>query len=234
MLALFSRLLAEPRPDWPPRVRITGHVFYDGPEEARELSRRGRAFLEGGEPPIVFTLGTAAVAAPGSFFDESVAAARRLGRRALLLTGGAPSGGTALGGSDGGHTTSPGGDLLRSGYEPFSELLPRAAAVVHHGGIGSTAQALRAGVPQLVVPHAHDQPDNAWRVERLGVARTLRAGRYEAGRAAPLLAELLEGPVSERAREVGERVRSEGGAAEACDALEELLERPRPGPEETR
>ncbi len=66
-------------------------------------------------------------------------------------------------------------------YVPFSKVLPRAAALVHHGGIGTTAQALAAGVPQLVVPFAHDQPDNAARVRRLGVGDFLLPRRYRVG-----------------------------------------------------
>ncbi|PYR81272.1 MAG: glycosyltransferase [Acidobacteria bacterium] len=84
-LALFSRVLGEPQPDWPPNVRVTGFIFYNGPDG---LSPELEAFLDAGPPPIVFTLGTSAVAAAGRFYEESIAAVRRLGVRAVLLTGG--------------------------------------------------------------------------------------------------------------------------------------------------
>ena len=107
------------------------------------------------------------------FFAESVAACQRLGRRGLLLTRFAEQVPTDL------------PETIRHlEYVPFSRVLPRAAALVHHGGIGTTAQALAAGIPQLVMPLAHDQPDNAARLERLGVGRTIAPRRYRAARAA--------------------------------------------------
>jgi UDP:flavonoid glycosyltransferase YjiC (YdhE family) len=98
-------------------------------------------------------------------------------------------------------------------------------AVVHQGGIGTTAQAMRSGRPMLVVPYAHDQPDNAGRVTRLGIARTIARHRYTPARAAAELRELLDNPgYSKRASEAGERVRAEDGVGAACDALEALLQ----------
>ena len=222
-LALFSRLLAEPQPDWPSQVAVTGFVFHDrtsGPGPGADLL----AWLDAGEPPIVFTLGTSAGAtdrAASRFYAASVAAARRIGRRALLVTGADPTSRPPIGGDDAVRVV---------GAVPYSAIFPRAAAVVHQGGAGTTAQALAAGVPQLVVPFAHDQPDNAVRVERLGVARWIPAGRYDAGRAASLLGELLTGRRSAagespaaRAEVVGKAVRSEDGAGSACEAIERVL-----------
>ena len=109
-------------------------------------------------------------------------------------------------------------------YAPFAALFPRAAAVVHQGGVGTTGQAMRAGRPMLVMPFAHDQPDNAERVRRLGIARTIPRHRYGAAAAARELGTLLDDPgYSERAASVGERVRREDGVASACDALEALI-----------
>jgi len=131
---------------------------------------------------VVFTLGTSAVAAAGTFYEESAAAAARLGLRAVLLTGGFERNTPR-------HTVSP--DILIVDHAPHQLLLPRAAAIVHQGGIGTTGQALRAGRPMLVVPHSHDQPDNAFRVTNLGVARTVFPGAYRAPRVARDLGHLL-------------------------------------------
>jgi len=91
---------------------------------------------------------------------------------------------------------------------------------VHHGGIGTTGQALRAGKPMLVVPHAHDQPDNGFRVSRLGVARVLDARRYTTSRVIRHLRALLEEPsYRQRAADVGRQVSAERGTDVACDAL---------------
>src|SRR5207248_4849046 len=138
------------------------------------------------------------------------------GRRAVLVTGKSPHDRSA---------SLPEG-VAAFDYAPFSALFPRAAAVVHAGGIGTTGLAMRAGRPMLVVPHSHDQPDNAERVRRLGIARTLAPGRYTAPRVAAELRHLLGEPAySSRARQVGEAVRSEDGVGAACDALEELMSR---------
>ncbi|HEV3025850.1 MAG TPA: nucleotide disphospho-sugar-binding domain-containing protein, partial [Pirellulales bacterium] len=105
-----------------------------------------------------------------------------------------------------------------------SELFPRAAAIVHQGGIGTTAQAMRSGRPMLVMPYAHDQPDNADRVTRLGIARTISRQRYNPARAAAELKQLLDNPdYSQRASAIGSEVRHEDGVEAACDALEGLL-----------
>jgi UDP:flavonoid glycosyltransferase YjiC (YdhE family) len=216
VLALFSPVLGRPQPDWPARTRLTGFAFHDedgAPGLSEELAR----FLDAGPPPLVFTLGTSGVLDPGRFYQESAAAARLLGRRAVLLVGRAPA--------------APPPDPLPAGvaafdYAPFSALFPRAAAVVHQGGVGTTGQALRAGVPMLVVPFGHDQPDNADRVRRLGVARVLPRARYTAARAAAALRPLLDDArYRARAAAVGRRVSAEDGAATACAALERMLGR---------
>jgi UDP:flavonoid glycosyltransferase YjiC (YdhE family) len=206
-LGLFSRVLAEPQPDWPARMRTTGFVFYNGPAA---LTPELDAFLEAGTPPVVFTLGSSAVAAAGRFYHESAEAAARLGVRAVLLTGGFATNVPAR---------VPEGVLLVD-RAPHQLLFPRARAVVHQGGAGTTAQALRAGCPMLVVPHSHDQPDNAFRVSRLGVSRTLYPKRYTASRVASELRLLLEEPrYRERAAATAAVVCQEGGAEAAAEAI---------------
>lgn len=215
VLALFSRVLARPQPDWPPNVRVTGAIAYNGRAADDPLSPELEAFLAQGEPPVVFTLGTSAVGAAGGFYDESVEAVRKLGARAVLLVGRHPE-------------NRPGGPLpegvLLEPYAPHAALFPRASAIVHQGGAGTMHQALRSGRPTLVVPFAHDQPDNAHRVERLGVSRTLLPHRYSARRVERELRTLLEEPrYRDRARRVGEVVAGEDGVGSACDAIDEVL-----------
>jgi rhamnosyltransferase subunit B len=207
-LALFSRLLADPQPDWPPNVAVTGFSFYNHPGG---LSPELAAFLSSGPAPVVFTLGSSAVGAAGTFYEESVRAADMLGIRAVLLTGHFAENRPANMNS---------GNVFVTAEAPHADLLPRASVVVHQGGIGTTAQAIRAGRPMLVVPHAHDQPDNAFRVSRLGVSRTVYPGQYKAGRVARELRHLLGGRrYAERAAEAARQVRAEGGAEAAADAL---------------
>jgi len=212
-LALFSRVLASPQPDWPPNVVVTGSVFYNGPELLQPALEQ---FLDAGPPPVVFTLGSSAVAAAGRFYEESLEAVRRLRVRAVLLTGGfernLPRDATSA-------------DTFVVDRAPHQLLFPRAAAVVHPGGAGTLAQALRAGRPMLVVPHAHDQPDNAARAARLGVARTVRQQRYLAARVARELDKMLsDRRIHARAEEVGAIVRSEGGAVTAAAAIDAVAQ----------
>ncbi len=211
-LALFSRVLAEPQPDWPAGSSVPGFVFFN---RAVPMPVRLGEFLDRGDPPIVFTLGSSAVGAPGSFYQESVKAAATLGRRAVFLVGKYAPALTQAGVPDG---------MLVEALAPHDALMPRAAAIVHHGGVGTTGQALRSGRPMLVVPHAHDQPDNAARISRLGVGRSVDARRYTATSATTALRALLGQPAyGRRAAEVGKIVRGEQGATAACDAIDALI-----------
>jgi UDP:flavonoid glycosyltransferase YjiC (YdhE family) len=206
-LALFSPIFAAPQRDWPARTSTTGFVF--GPPDA-PLDPTLEAFLAAGEAPVVFTLGSSAVGAAGSFYEESAAAAVRIGRRAVLLVGRDPRNQSA-------RPLPPG--IIAVEYAPHAPLFRRAAAVVHHGGIGTTAEALRSGRPMLVVPHAHDQPDNASRAARLGVGRWIDARRFSAARAARELETLVTSRYAERAADVGRTIAAEDGVGRACDEI---------------
>jgi rhamnosyltransferase subunit B len=115
-------------------------------------------------------------------------------------------------------------DLNKGTEPPYSQIFPSACAIVHQGGIGTTAQALRAGRPTLIMPYSHDQPDNAARVERLGTLRTLPRKKYSASRIAKELSELLNNSqYAEKAAEISSLVQAENGVNLACDAIEQQL-----------
>ncbi len=211
-LALFSRHFATPQPDWPKPTSQSGFVFYDHQNTDTAPTPELKAFLDSGGPPIVFTLGSTAVHNPGEFYEASGRAALQLGRRAVLLIGENPPP----------ATTSP--DILALPYAPYSEIFPYAAAVVHQGGSGTTAQALRAGRPMLIVPYGWDQPDNGARVRRLGAGLTLARNKYSALAAAATLNRLLSNPeYSANASRLGELIRAEKSVVLACDAIEALF-----------
>ena len=206
-LSLFSRVLAEPQPDWPANTQTTGFVFYNGHDT---LPSGLESFLAAGAPPVVFTLGSSAVAAAGRFYHESAAAAEALGVRAVLLTGGFKEN----------LPTHLPPEIIVIDKAPHQLLFPRASAIVHQGGAGTMGQGLRSGHPMLVVPHAHDQPDNAFRLTALGVARTLYPARYTAARVVAELRPLINDPsYRDRAAAAADVVRSEGGAEAAADAI---------------
>jgi rhamnosyltransferase subunit B len=211
VLGLFSKLLAEKQPDWPQQAVVTGFPFYDGGKA--DLSPELREFLEAGPPPILFTLGTAVSADAGAFFEHSVAAVERLGRRAILAVKEPRN-----------RPVNLPPNIMAVDYAPFTQLFPRVAAIVHHGGIGTTGLAMRSGRPMLVVPHSWDQPDNADRVVRLGIARALWPRQYTPDRAAHELRTLLDTQsYSDRAAHVADAMRDEHGVATACDALEKTM-----------
>ena len=208
VLAMFSPRFGPPQPDWPPNVHVTGFPFLDASDE--RLDAELERFVSEGERPIVFTLGSSAVRVAGEFYSVAVQAVRRLNRRAVLVAG---SGAPAL------RAQLP-STMTAVEWASFPGLFSRAAAVVHQGGVGTTAQALRAGVPQLVMPFAHDQFDNAERVRRLGCGRILRRARLsETSLACGLEALLANEDITVTARTEGESVRAERGAAQAAEVL---------------
>jgi len=212
-LALFDPHLAQAQPDWPGEVRVCGAPLYDGTMPDGDIDSELERFLAEGEAPIVFALGSSAVWVAGDFWVNAVAAARRLRRRAILVTGpvileNLPS------------------EVRAFPYVPFSRVFPRAAAVVHQAGIGTLAQALRAGRPQLLVPVSFDQPDNARRAAALGLARVIPFKKVTAGLLASELEALLTRPeYAAAAREVAVALARIDGAARAADELIACLPR---------
>ena len=214
VLALFSRVLGVEQRDWPANTRITGFCFYDADGGNAELPSELAEFLAKGEPPVVFTLGSAAVLAAGKFYEHSARAAIEAGVRAVLLIG-----------TDARNRPPQAlpDSICVAEYAPYSALFHRASMVVHQGGVGTTAQCLRAGRPMLIMPYSHDQPDNARRMRRLKVARVIKRGDYTPLRVARKIQSVLEEPkFARRAQSVARRLANEDGVRTACDALEEL------------
>jgi rhamnosyltransferase subunit B len=209
--AWFSRVFAARQADWPGNVTVTGFPFYDKLSPGAGLSDRLAAFLAEGPAPVVFTLGSSAVRGAGSFYEESYEAIRRMGRRAVVLTGDEARN---LPRRDMGNA------VFVTEYAPYSALLPHAAATVHQGGVGTTAQALRAGRPMIVVPFSNDQPDNARRVERTGAGLVVARSQYRADRVVTALERLLSEPqYGTAAMRASIEMAGEDGVSAACDGL---------------
>lgn len=214
-VCLFPDWFAARQPDWPSPLMMTSFPLWDESTLAAPPATL-EEFLSAGDAPIVFAPGSANVHA-ADFFRAAVAACERLKRRGILLTRFADQLPTLL----------PAG-IQAFDYIPFSQVLPRAAALVHHGGIGTAAQGLRAGIPQLIMPLAHDQFDNAARLVRLGVADTLAPAQFNRKNVSSKLAPLLTSKdVAARCAEFRWRLDGVRSFDDACAAIERL-QQPQP------
>ncbi|HEY0007451.1 MAG TPA: nucleotide disphospho-sugar-binding domain-containing protein, partial [Tepidisphaeraceae bacterium] len=198
------------QPDYPPQVRLSGFPQYDESDHLG-IDPQLDAWLSAGEPPIAFTPGSAMIFGH-KFFESAVKACKKLGMRGVLLTRHAD------------HLPQNLPDTVRHvPFVPFGLLLPRCAAIVHHGGIGTTAQGLRAGIPQLFMPMSHDQPDNASICRKLGVADSISPMFFSGGRVARKLARLLNSKtVKEACDQLAIQAREDDGVTQVCFMLESL------------
>jgi rhamnosyltransferase subunit B len=214
LLAMWSPRFRGALTDDPPRMRICGFPLYDEPN-APPLAPDIDAFLREGEPPILFCLGSTAVHVPGNFYENAIEVTKSLGRRAILLAGPhAPKF----------DRSTPA--IRAIDYAPLHQLAPRCAVNVIHGGVGTTAQALRAGKPILVAPFAHDQFNNGVRVANLGCGDSIAARRLTAKRMRRALERLLgDSAIRENAARIGAAIRDERGAERAATEVLDLARR---------
>ena len=211
VLALFSKLLAQPQADWPASACVTGFPFF---REEAVLPTPVEQFLQQGEPPIVVALGSSVVLNAEAVYRCCQEVILRMGKRAIFV--GAV------------HTLSEPekarfthyDNLLLAPYLPYAALFHRSALVIHHGGIGTTMEALRAGKPALIIPHSFDQPDNALRVTRLGVGQFIYSTHLTKARLQRTLSLLLRKPsyaaLAQRAAKI---VNQENGAEAASNHI---------------
>jgi rhamnosyltransferase subunit B len=200
-----------PIPDGGPAFRHAGFVLFDD-ATGRHTPPELAAFLAAGPPPVVFSFGSA-MRNGRPYFDAAVASCRALNIRGVLL-------------GKSGEQIPPDlpPNVMHADYAPFSEVFPRAAVVVHHGGIGTSAQGMRAGVPQLVMPLAYDQADNAARMRRHGVADTLFPKRFTGPNLAKCLKRMLaDDAMRQAAMQVSERFRGADPLNRVCGLIEELV-----------
>jgi rhamnosyltransferase subunit B len=203
--ALFPRWLAAPQPDWPARVRQFGFPIVS---KARPLSDSLENFLKSGEPPLVWTHGSANFDI-GHFQFRALEISRELNLRCLLISLDAPA--------------AVSDNALHVAHARFEDLFPRCKAVVHHGGIGTTAKCIAAGVPQLIIPRSHDQPDNAQRIVKLGLGKALSYRHTNTARLAATLRQLLaSATISRRCREFQQRVLKTDTPSDVLDWAEQI------------
>ncbi|MCX5690455.1 MAG: glycosyltransferase, partial [Planctomycetota bacterium] len=194
-------------------ARICGFPYFDADPAQLGDERELEAFLASGSPPVVFTLGTAVVHVRPDFFGLAARAAAMAGCRAVLVTGS----------RDYVPTDLP-GNIATVPYARFSTLFERARVIVHHGGIGTTAQAMRAGKPTVIVPAAHDQFDNAARAVRLGVSRTVKLQQLRPDSLNAAIREVADDQAAAlRVQTLAQALRAERGACTALDSIEQFI-----------
>lgn len=209
VIAFFPAWFATPQPDWPANTHTVGFPLWDAGDATPSFL--ADEFLAAGAPPVIFTPGSAG-STMQQFFRESVGAVNRMGLRAMLVTN---------------YPQQVPKHLPRNvkvfGYLPFSQVLPRAALLVYHGGVGTLAQGVKAGVPHLVVPHGYDQFDNGWRVEQLGLGRSIPERRYRERRVMSAIQSILGNKDATATRqEFASRIHSADAVARACALIEDL------------
>jgi len=207
-LQLYSEHFAPAPPDWSAEKRIAGFCYYDPP--GAKLAAEIDEFLARGEPPVLFTLGSTAVQNPGVFYQSAVEALETLGLRGVLLIG-----------PEQNRPASLPNSILALPYAPYGLLMPRVRAVAHQCGIGTLSHTLRAGLPSLACPFAFDQPNNARRIEKLGVAEVVLPHQHDARHIGQALTRLLASDAPSRAQHLGKLIRAEDGVERACTILEE-------------
>jgi rhamnosyltransferase subunit B len=200
-----------PIPDGGPTFRHTGFIPFDD-AGGRPTPPEVMAFIKAGSPPVIFSFGSA-MRKGRPYFEAAVEACTVLGSRGILL-------------AKGGEQIPPNlpANVIQADYAPFSEVFPLASCIVHHGGIGTSAQAMQASVPQLVMPLAFDQADNAARMKRLGVAKTLFPKRFTGKNVAKVLMAIRnDSAQAASAQAISQRYDGFHGLDNACRLVEELI-----------
>jgi rhamnosyltransferase subunit B len=202
-VALFPDWYCPAPPDWPTNLDRVGFPL---PVANAELPQSVSTLIEEHGPPLVFTPGTGA-GDTDRFFENARRCCEALDAPGVLL-GGSPT------------NPEPSGKLVRLAQVELGTLLARSALLVHHGGMGTTARGLEAGIPQIIIPDAYDQPDNGGRVEALGVGAVLPRATLSAQTLIDTSRRLLgSAQVQERARDYAAKARDGQGVARAVDVL---------------
>lgn len=213
-LAVSSAFLSRPG-DWPESLKMTGFCFWDRPVDW-QFSETLKTFFCGVKPVVAVTAGSVAPEERAlflSYYQTSIESILACGARALVVN--APENIAFSEQRD---------EVLQLPFVPFSEVFPACAAVIHHGGIGTIAQCLRAGVPSLVVPGGVDQPFNAAQVVQRKAGRWIPRKHYTMRRAEHALKALLTTPdYGKRVREIQAQILQEDGVATLCSAVEQIL-----------
>lgn len=207
--AMFPDWFAPPQPDWPENLR---QFSFPVNLDTKPLPEDVQAFLNAGSPPVLWTHGSANFDI-AHFQARALEACAKLNKRCLLVSLNPPAGSLPA-------------HAFHTSHVRFEDVFPHCAAIVHHGGIGTTAKAIASGRPQLIIPRSHDQPDNANRIVRLGLGRTMSYGGLDTPALATCLKSLLDSHSTQaRCAEYRERMLTGDKRAELCAWAETLAKK---------
>jgi rhamnosyltransferase subunit B len=210
VIGMFPEWFASPQPDWPHQVRLAGFPLYDGGPNHEQPTREALKFCEGPDRPIVFTFGTGMMHAE-NLYRSAMDACKSLGMPGIFLTNFKHQLPAAL------------PDFIRHfEFARFRDLFPHCAAVVHHGGIGTVSQGLAAGIPQLIVPFAFDQMDNAARVRKLGAGDWLHRKRATGSGVASGLQAIMTPACRMQCGVVADKLKGTDPLAAAADLVDSM------------
>jgi rhamnosyltransferase subunit B len=209
IIGMFPDWYGPPQSDWPKQTILAGFPMYEG-QSGHDLPLDVLRFCRAGDPPVAFTFGSGMMHA-ADLFRKAIEVCSGLGTRGIFLTRYAYQLPTSL---------PPTVQVCE--FASFLGLFPLCAAVVHHGGIGTVAKALTSGTPQLILPMAFDQFDNAARVQRLGAGDSLKSRRWRIAQAADALARLMSEPTKNRCRKVAEWFHGDDALETAARLVEGL------------
>lgn len=220
VVGMFPDWFGQPQRDWPAQVRLAGFPLFDATVN-RALPPGLHEFLGNSKPTVVFTFGSGMMHG-SQLFEAATRVCARLNAQGLFINRF--------------QSVAPAPHMSHAAFIPFREIFPRCAAIVHHGGIGTTAEAFAAGKPQLILPLGFDQLDNGVRVQKLGaglhtpskhnfVARTQPLRERHIKEIADKLARLLQPSFQSSASKFAERVRDGNRLEKAADAIENLARR---------
>jgi sterol 3beta-glucosyltransferase len=219
MLSAYSPIIILPPPDWPEHIHVTGYFFLDSQEDWQPSAELD-AFLKAGNPPVYIGFGSMAGRNPEQLARLVSEALIKSGQRGLLLTG--------YGGL---HAELVPDNVFVVDAVPHSWLFPRMAAVVHHGGAGTTAEALRAGVPAVIIPFVFDQSFWGARIKALGLGPDpipLKKLTPETLANAIKIA-VTDPDIRRRANSCGQAIRAEDGTGNAVRVIQRILGEPGTG-----
>lgn len=216
VLVACSPHFSNPLLDELPQAHMTG-FWFDDPPGVESGDPRLEEFLDMGDEPLVLTLSSQVVKDAGRVSALHALATSRIGRRLIVQKGWA-----GLGPEDLPKSVDPAG-VFFAGHVPHGWLFPRVAAVIHHGGVGTTARALHCGRPMLVEPYCNDQFFNARRIEVLGVGGVADPLGLTVETLTVALDRVLNDETRKRAEDFGSKISAEHGVCRACELIEQRL-----------